>query len=89
MVVSLQSPVGDGEVILTIIFVIGNIWLLAGIVGGISALASMEDTDMAEQRRDIRRFEEARRCFACVHLEGVLWSATLCLTMMLFADAAN
>ncbi|KAL3921255.1 MAG: hypothetical protein SGPRY_004967 [Prymnesium sp.] len=60
------SPVGDGEVILTIIFVIGNIWLLAGIVGGISALASMEDTDMAEQRRDIRRFEEARRCFACM-----------------------
>ncbi|KAL1500575.1 hypothetical protein AB1Y20_013230 [Prymnesium parvum] len=52
------NPVGDGEVVLTIAFVMVNIWLLAGIVGGISALASMEDTDMAQNRREIWRFEQ-------------------------------
>lgn len=51
------SPVGEAEVVLTIIFVMLNIWLLANIVGGISALASMSDTDMAENRKKIRSFE--------------------------------
>ena len=55
-----QTPVGEGEVTLTVIFILVNVWLVANIVGGISAIASIEDTDMAQHRTTIRRFEQVR-----------------------------
>ena len=45
------TPVSPAEVALTVAFVLFNIVLLADIVGSISALASIDDTDVAQTRR--------------------------------------
>lgn len=50
-------PVSLSEMTVMICYVLINVLLVANIVGGISALASMADTDLAEQRMRISRFE--------------------------------
>mmetsp|Transcript_9970 Transcript_9970/g.15149 ORF Transcript_9970/g.15149 Transcript_9970/m.15149 type:complete len:837 (-) Transcript_9970:1113-3623(-) len=50
------SPVSSSEVTVMITYVLMNVLLVANIVGGVSALATMHDTDIAEQRIRIARF---------------------------------
>ncbi|KAJ8607023.1 hypothetical protein CTAYLR_006240 [Chrysophaeum taylorii] len=51
------SPVSKSEITAMIAYVLINVLLIANIVGGISALATRADTDLAEQRARIARFE--------------------------------
>ncbi|KAJ8613812.1 hypothetical protein CTAYLR_004929 [Chrysophaeum taylorii] len=50
-------PVSKSEVTVTICYVLINIFLMANIIGVVSALAALKDTDLAEQRSRIARFE--------------------------------
>lgn len=50
-------PVSKSEVTTTILYVLMNILLMANIIGVVSALAALEDTDLAEQRARIGRVE--------------------------------
>mmetsp|Transcript_5480 Transcript_5480/g.8080 ORF Transcript_5480/g.8080 Transcript_5480/m.8080 type:complete len:883 (-) Transcript_5480:608-3256(-) len=49
--------VNTAEAFIVAFYVLSSIWLIANIVGVLSALAALADTDMAEQRAKIARFE--------------------------------
>mmetsp|Transcript_20052 Transcript_20052/g.64593 ORF Transcript_20052/g.64593 Transcript_20052/m.64593 type:complete len:849 (+) Transcript_20052:75-2621(+) len=51
------SPVSSSEVSVMISYILVNVLVVANIVGGVSALATMRDTDIAEQRLRIARFD--------------------------------
>lgn len=55
------SPVSTAETVLILVTSLLNIMVVANIVGGVSALASMKDTDLAEKRVRITRFERMLR----------------------------
>lgn len=55
------SPVSKTETIVTICYVLMNVFLVANIIGVISSLAAIQDTDLSEQRKRISRFEKMLR----------------------------
>jgi hypothetical protein len=52
------SPIGQVESLFTILFVLTNVIIVANIVGGVSALAAMNDQELAQHRRTIDDFEK-------------------------------
>ena len=67
---------------LTIFFILVNVWLLANIVGGISALASIGDTGgnlpLSIQEMESLLIFSCRSVIVCLDLSSVLLFFELC-----------
>ena len=60
-------PISDDEVAITTVFILGNLIIVANIVGGVSAIASQADVDMAENRQRLDSLERFIRTHPISH----------------------